>query len=1199
MQLFNINLNFTKMKKINLFYAIVVFAILNLWAAGRLNAQEHQTSPIKPSPVTHTQTDAFSQITISLMTPPPGKLGIADMWKATITNTGDAVKIYFYGTLTEKKAGLIATATTVEMNIKKGVTILKASDFPVEPDVSYPNPDSKYKEALIRKGSVPPGEYSYCVYVKQKTNNEELAFQCIDVTIEDIDMINLINPADEDKLDPKISIVFSWMSSKPQKDVSYSLRVVEVLVNQSPETAFKNNNAWFEKDNIHTPTLSYPKTAKQFEKGKKYAWGVFTKDGLQSEINTFVMETSIICPDISFVNTGGCCFDIYVNNNAGSTCNSFTINSSPQQVISGTAVNGTITPGGLYTPSSYPNAKITFVRTSPNLYNIIGEKVGSICFSGISGTIYVDVVQWSTDGGWHWDNSQPIASFTLNCTQDCNCTNNQSGPAIVSFGSQTLPMECGINYTFHPDLTNPAQVNIHLPEITCNLPGCGISYSYSIYRVLPSFLNPQNGYTQDFSYTFTDYGTYYFVFTAKCGTVTCYNCVDSITLSDCECYKLNGGNYATVTPPGFSPTTVPNYQSFPHNYLDPTLNFVFPMGLCNPQSTQPDYVWYIYDVLNPTVPIDQGIGNTFSYDFTNDGNYLITYYFTCCNHDCDSTKIYINRAASSDCHCSSNWGSTFQVNYTDNIGQEKNQTKNCSTNNVPVIYNVGRNTPMTYTLNSPYNCVGFGTTDCPSYYYRVNYHPSEIPVIPLTQTTTATTTGIQFQTPPDGGYYCFEIFMKCGITNCDSCKFYFNVQDTCKCPSNGWNATVTLSEPIGPAIPNFNCFPSNSIGPLVYIPSVPTIANFSFTGYTCNPTPPCTTLYRYKLTDLSTGVILESKGFNDPLTALSSGNFTIPQDNPSHIYRFVMYAVCDCFSNVNCDSCGFVFTVKPGNVECPPPNPNNPNTKTLTIKENSITRTYSCGSTTQPTAYKGKTYTIGYNFANFACIPAAVQPAIDYRIFYPASNLVGSGTMQNNASFNYIFQNFGEYIIKFYIRCGTDYCDSCIYKVKVTDGCGCGPFLMGKSFQVFQYIDLGVIISDTVSSYTKFDSVITNRTGYWDSVGCRTTIDLRNESNCNKTFRFENIGGCTIPIGSVCPVTKYVIVREYNNYGVQTTQYSLPLTSDNKVSYNFNSTSHNYILTFYKYCGIALCIECKIYIRRTNGIFPLEPYQGHLEHLLH
>jgi len=234
---------------------------------------------------------AYSQtVTVMLDTPPQGKLNLSDFWNASLTNNSkETYKIYLYGTLTEKKAGLIATAITTEFDLKNGTKKIKASDFQKTQEITYPNSDQKYKDALVRQGSLPSGDYTYCLYAKLKKNNEELGNDCIEQIIEDPGMIALITPGEGEEIETGFPIYFSWIYSKTARDIKYELKIVEVLKEQTPEVAMQSNKAWFEQADIKKNTFQYPKTANAFQEGKKYAWKI--KSGkTESEIFNFVIK---------------------------------------------------------------------------------------------------------------------------------------------------------------------------------------------------------------------------------------------------------------------------------------------------------------------------------------------------------------------------------------------------------------------------------------------------------------------------------------------------------------------------------------------------------------------------------------------------------------------------------------------------------------------------------------------------------------------------------------------------------------------------------------------------------------------------------------------------------------------------------------------------------------------------------------------
>ncbi|GEM_PF-4007611 len=262
-----------------------------------------------------TNEKAYGQkITIKLTQPPPGKLGVVDLLKTTITNTTEETyRVYFYGTLTEKKAGLIATATTVDIEIKPGIKNMKASDFPTQSDVSYPNSNPKYKEALIKTGNVPPGDYEYCIYAKLKKNNEELGNDCLEQIIEKTGIISLISPNNEEEITPEQPLRFAWMSTNRLKGTLNTFKIVEVTKGQSPEVAMKQNTIFFQKNDLKSPFFIYPSTAPKFSKDKKYAWNIKVGE-MESEVWTFNAGTEGKAPPHMCFYWNGQSFGNFQNN---------------------------------------------------------------------------------------------------------------------------------------------------------------------------------------------------------------------------------------------------------------------------------------------------------------------------------------------------------------------------------------------------------------------------------------------------------------------------------------------------------------------------------------------------------------------------------------------------------------------------------------------------------------------------------------------------------------------------------------------------------------------------------------------------------------------------------------------------------------------------------------------------------------------
>lgn len=218
------------------------------------------------SSAVHSQTS----IQIRLQQPPPNQLGISDLYNIDLTNNSkDEVEFYLYGTLNESKAGLIASAITIPIKLKANERKrFKASDLPKTPEVSYPSRDNRYKDALMRKGSLPDGNYTICVYAKQTGTNDELGSDCRDNEIKIVQEteINLLTPENKSEINPDEPLMFSWAVMGNLKG-GYKIKIVEIKGDQSPEAALINK-AIFEKEDISSTSFTYPSTGAKANREK-------------------------------------------------------------------------------------------------------------------------------------------------------------------------------------------------------------------------------------------------------------------------------------------------------------------------------------------------------------------------------------------------------------------------------------------------------------------------------------------------------------------------------------------------------------------------------------------------------------------------------------------------------------------------------------------------------------------------------------------------------------------------------------------------------------------------------------------------------------------------------------------------------------------------------------------------------------------
>lgn len=244
---------------------------------------------------------AQSSIQIKLQQPPPNQLSIADLYNIELNNISNSdVEFYLYGTLNESRAGLIATATTIPIKLKaKERKRFRAGDLPKTPEVSYPSRDNRYKEALMRKGSLPDGNYTICVYAKQSGTNDELGSDCKDNEIKILQEteITLIMPENNSEIEQTSGLNFVWTVFGGQTEAC-KIKIVEIKGDESPINAFKGNKPFFESDSIPGKTTTYqvPASGPKFVPGKKYAWQV-SMGKYKSDVSLFKIISNPVVTD--------------------------------------------------------------------------------------------------------------------------------------------------------------------------------------------------------------------------------------------------------------------------------------------------------------------------------------------------------------------------------------------------------------------------------------------------------------------------------------------------------------------------------------------------------------------------------------------------------------------------------------------------------------------------------------------------------------------------------------------------------------------------------------------------------------------------------------------------------------------------------------------------------------------------------------
>ncbi len=230
-----------------------------------------------------------NQVISRLKQPPPNRFGISDLWSIDLNNTTRKdIKGYIVGTLSEDRDGLIVEAKTKIFTIKAGQHTYTQKDFS-DADINFNK--TNYKETLLRTGGFPYGDYTICITVYNEADEVIGLENCIYHSVRQLGNISLLSPADGDEIDLEQPIIFSWTPLPDAKE--YSLKIVELIGNQSPVVALEQNPPFFTKANIKATQFQYPLNERKFQSEKSYAW-VISSNGVLSDIGLFTVKPSVI-----------------------------------------------------------------------------------------------------------------------------------------------------------------------------------------------------------------------------------------------------------------------------------------------------------------------------------------------------------------------------------------------------------------------------------------------------------------------------------------------------------------------------------------------------------------------------------------------------------------------------------------------------------------------------------------------------------------------------------------------------------------------------------------------------------------------------------------------------------------------------------------------------------------------------------------
>ncbi len=226
----------------------------------------------------------FSQnVSVTLLPPPPNQMHLSDLWHILLfNNDASTYQIYLHGTAYvgfDKSGKQIADAQTRIIEVPPSRTALRVTGTMVQP-VKVNKSDPHYESIIRNSGTVPSGDYFFCVEAVLASTGEVLAEACLAHSVENFSPPILITPENASTVDDSLPS-FSWLSTAPLRagtSVRYNIRITEILGDQSPQQAMLSNRSWFERNDIPATMFLYPFSARRLVNKKSYAWRIQAVD---------------------------------------------------------------------------------------------------------------------------------------------------------------------------------------------------------------------------------------------------------------------------------------------------------------------------------------------------------------------------------------------------------------------------------------------------------------------------------------------------------------------------------------------------------------------------------------------------------------------------------------------------------------------------------------------------------------------------------------------------------------------------------------------------------------------------------------------------------------------------------------------------------------------------------------------------------
>ncbi len=227
----------------------------------------------------------WSKAQISIMLNPVQGMDLkaSDIFRAAIQNAGSTSdNVYLTGSIINASTGAVmVSAKTGAFELGVGMTTLNEAALSPQYDIN--------SQLVSQTGKFPYGNFRICLHVILVSGKEDAAEACQETEVNPLSPPLLLSPENQSSITEQYPMLI-WLPPMPMgaEKITYDLKLVEILSNQTPYDAIQRNFSMLEAFDITGTNLQYPANAIRLEDGKKYAWRIVAKSS-----NRIIGETEV------------------------------------------------------------------------------------------------------------------------------------------------------------------------------------------------------------------------------------------------------------------------------------------------------------------------------------------------------------------------------------------------------------------------------------------------------------------------------------------------------------------------------------------------------------------------------------------------------------------------------------------------------------------------------------------------------------------------------------------------------------------------------------------------------------------------------------------------------------------------------------------------------------------------------------------